>query len=161
MPRLYSHPREYRKIFLANFLCIGFVPGGNFGTDIPRRRPWQNFVLNNFGLVPNLRGPKRRSIARTYSGDCQGARRVLLGIQTNKFSSMSTGFEKTESNLGTWRHWPRKLQATSPAPWSVGPSVGDLNGTRFVVHAGNSRHRFFAVFSLFLACCWEIASGRN
>ena len=28
MPRLYSHPREYRKIFLANYLCIGFVPGG-------------------------------------------------------------------------------------------------------------------------------------
>ena len=25
---LYSHPREYRKIFLANCLCIGFVPGG-------------------------------------------------------------------------------------------------------------------------------------
>ena len=29
MPRLYSHPRECRKIFLANYLCIGFVPGGN------------------------------------------------------------------------------------------------------------------------------------
>ena len=28
MPRLYSHPREYRKIFLANYLCIGFVPEG-------------------------------------------------------------------------------------------------------------------------------------
>ena len=28
MPRLYSHLREYRKIFLANYLCIGFVPGG-------------------------------------------------------------------------------------------------------------------------------------
>ena len=28
MPRLYSHPREYRKILLANYLCIGFVPGG-------------------------------------------------------------------------------------------------------------------------------------
>ena len=26
---LYSHPREYRKKhFLANYLCIGFVPGG-------------------------------------------------------------------------------------------------------------------------------------
>ena len=23
-----AHPREYRKIFLANYLCIGFVPGG-------------------------------------------------------------------------------------------------------------------------------------
>ena len=30
MPRLYSHPREYRKILLANYLCIGFVPGGTF-----------------------------------------------------------------------------------------------------------------------------------
>ena len=29
MPCLYSHPGEYRKIFLANYLCIGFVPGGN------------------------------------------------------------------------------------------------------------------------------------
>ena len=28
MPRLYSHPREYRKKLLANYLCIGFVPGG-------------------------------------------------------------------------------------------------------------------------------------
>ena len=33
MPRLYSHPREYRKIFLANYLCIGFVPGGNFVSE--------------------------------------------------------------------------------------------------------------------------------
>ena len=28
MPRLYSHPGEYRKILPANYLCIGFVPGG-------------------------------------------------------------------------------------------------------------------------------------
>ena len=28
MSRLYSHPRECRKIFLANYLCIGFMPGG-------------------------------------------------------------------------------------------------------------------------------------
>ena len=28
MPRLYSYPREYRKIFLANYLCIRFVPRG-------------------------------------------------------------------------------------------------------------------------------------
>ena len=25
---MYLHPGEYRKIFLANYLCIGFVPGG-------------------------------------------------------------------------------------------------------------------------------------
>ena len=25
MSRLYSHPREYRKKILANYLCIGFV----------------------------------------------------------------------------------------------------------------------------------------
>ena len=30
MRHMYSHPGEYRKIFLANYLCIGFVPGGNF-----------------------------------------------------------------------------------------------------------------------------------
>ena len=30
MLRLYSHLREYMKKFLANYLCIGFVPGGNF-----------------------------------------------------------------------------------------------------------------------------------
>ena len=28
MSRLYSHPREYRKVLLGNYLCIGFVPGG-------------------------------------------------------------------------------------------------------------------------------------
>ena len=28
MRHMYSHPGEYRKIFLANHLCIGFVPGG-------------------------------------------------------------------------------------------------------------------------------------
>ena len=27
MSRLYSYPREYWKKFLANYLCIGFVPG--------------------------------------------------------------------------------------------------------------------------------------
>ena len=30
MPRLCSHPCEYRNIFLVNYLCIGFVPGGTF-----------------------------------------------------------------------------------------------------------------------------------
>ena len=38
MPRLYSHPGEYRKIFPANYLRIGFVPGGNttgFGHSAP------------------------------------------------------------------------------------------------------------------------------
>ena len=33
MPRLDSHPREYRKISLANHLCIGFVPGGKLGNS--------------------------------------------------------------------------------------------------------------------------------
>ena len=28
MPRLYSHPREYSKIFQVNYLCIGFVTRG-------------------------------------------------------------------------------------------------------------------------------------
>ena len=27
---MYSRPGEYRKILLANYLCIGFVPGGIF-----------------------------------------------------------------------------------------------------------------------------------
>ena len=31
MSRLYSHPRECRKILLGNYLCIGFVPGGMTG----------------------------------------------------------------------------------------------------------------------------------
>ena len=30
MRHMYSHPGECRKIFLANYLCIGFVPGGTF-----------------------------------------------------------------------------------------------------------------------------------
>ena len=28
MRRLYSHPREYRKILLENYLCNGFCAGG-------------------------------------------------------------------------------------------------------------------------------------
>ena len=28
MSRLYSHPHECRKILLANYLCVGFVPRG-------------------------------------------------------------------------------------------------------------------------------------
>ena len=32
MRHMYSHPGEYRKIFLANYLCIGFVPGGTYKT---------------------------------------------------------------------------------------------------------------------------------
>ena len=45
MPRLYSHPREYRKIFLANYLCIGFVPGGTLGP------PYRNMLGNSSQLV--------------------------------------------------------------------------------------------------------------
>ena len=30
MSRLYSHAREYMIKFLANYLCIGFMPGGNY-----------------------------------------------------------------------------------------------------------------------------------
>ena len=29
MRHMYSHPGEYRKLFLVNYLCIGFVPGGS------------------------------------------------------------------------------------------------------------------------------------
>ena len=29
MRHMYSHPGEYRKIFLPKYLCIGFVPGGS------------------------------------------------------------------------------------------------------------------------------------
>ena len=36
MSRLYSHPREYRRIFLANYLGIGFVPGGTFTCGLVR-----------------------------------------------------------------------------------------------------------------------------
>ena len=32
MPRLYSHPLEYMEKLLMNYLCIGFVPGGNLET---------------------------------------------------------------------------------------------------------------------------------
>ena len=37
MSPLYSHPREYRKKLLANYLCIGFVPGGiaTVAKDVP------------------------------------------------------------------------------------------------------------------------------
>ena len=37
MRRMYSRPGEYRKIFLANYLCIGFVPGGTLSRrDAPK-----------------------------------------------------------------------------------------------------------------------------
>ena len=35
MRHMYSHPGEYRKVFLANYLCIGFVPGGKTCTCTP------------------------------------------------------------------------------------------------------------------------------
>ena len=45
MSRLYSHPREYRKIFLGNYLCIGFVPGGNLRHFALLKRGCANSVL--------------------------------------------------------------------------------------------------------------------
>ena len=33
------HVAPYRKILLANYLCIGFVPGGNFLQNAP-----QNYI---------------------------------------------------------------------------------------------------------------------
>ena len=45
MPRLYSHPREYRKIFLANYLCIGFVPGGI--AHLSEVKKFVHFVLHD------------------------------------------------------------------------------------------------------------------
>ena len=35
MSRLYSHPREYRKKILGNYLCLGFVPGGSLPFSHP------------------------------------------------------------------------------------------------------------------------------
>ena len=46
MSRLYSHPREYRKIFLGNYLCIGFVPGGTL--------PFLFRALNGIGIATTL-----------------------------------------------------------------------------------------------------------
>ena len=40
MRRMYMHPGEYRKILLANYLCIGFVPGDS---------------------VPLLKGPSKKN----------------------------------------------------------------------------------------------------
>ena len=33
MRHMYSHPGEYRKILLVNYLCIGVVPGGILGSQ--------------------------------------------------------------------------------------------------------------------------------
>ena len=59
-PRLYSHPREYRKIFLANYLCIGFVPGGTSAMSVSQHvllvRP-QDIVGDS-----GSRGPERASL---------------------------------------------------------------------------------------------------
>ena len=43
MSRLYSHQCEYRKIFLGNYLCIGFVPGG---ISPPVSRTVSNSTIN-------------------------------------------------------------------------------------------------------------------
>ena len=40
MRRMYMHPGEYRKILLANYLCIAFVPGDS---------------------VPLLKGPQKKN----------------------------------------------------------------------------------------------------
>ena len=53
MPRLYSHPREYRKILLANYLCIGFVPAGN---ALPKLHRNKKAKLHKKYLAPKLLG---------------------------------------------------------------------------------------------------------
>ena len=63
MRRMYSHQGEYRKIFLANYLCIGFMPGGSqklvfkffqvFDSVFVRRFPMEPFLETLWGpLVP-------------------------------------------------------------------------------------------------------------
>ena len=47
MRRMYLHPGEYRKILLANYLCIGFVPGDS---------------------VPLLKGPSKKTAQRKVAG---------------------------------------------------------------------------------------------
>ena len=48
MRNLYSHPGECRKIFLANYLCIGFVPGGM--AKLPKSRVlWRGWRQNTKG----------------------------------------------------------------------------------------------------------------
>ena len=47
MRRMYLHPGEYRKILLAKYLCIGFVPGDS---------------------VPLLKGPSKKTAQRKVAG---------------------------------------------------------------------------------------------
>ena len=50
MRRMCSHPGEYRKILLANYLCIGFVPGGTSAFHYERESETnlQIFICNCF-----------------------------------------------------------------------------------------------------------------
>ena len=52
MPHMYPHPREYRKIFLGNYLCIGFVPGGRWWST---STPLTNAMICLHILLPLVR----------------------------------------------------------------------------------------------------------
>ena len=61
MRHMYSHPGEYRKIFLANYLCIGFVPGGMLiRPDLPKEMPH----VTGPGCQTMENGLRRTSLAR-------------------------------------------------------------------------------------------------
>ena len=53
---MYSQLREYRKIFLANHLCIGFVPGGKGASFYFIDLLMDLFRVGRFGYFPTLLG---------------------------------------------------------------------------------------------------------
>ena len=96
MPRLYSHPREYRKIFLANYLCIGFVPGGthinclgisfNYTHICYTKELFPNYLCNHLGpqsknglnIVFEGSNPPKKIRAQLAVFRCLGERRAFL-----------------------------------------------------------------------------------
>ena len=49
MRRMYLHPGEYRKVLLAKYLCIGFVPGDS----VPAISPLQFLITpQQFPITP-------------------------------------------------------------------------------------------------------------
>ena len=80
MRRMYSRPGEYRKILLANYLCIGFVPAGTHsGLDKTSLRPQPHglfYPLLGWGLALS-RGEHNSSQHRpeqTWVSHCLGVK---------------------------------------------------------------------------------------
>ena len=76
MPRLYSHPHEYSKKFLANYLCIGFVPGGIA----------MIIVSGNDFVIVSARMVHRPGVSGTPGGRCPGLLQMSCCLLQSRLS---------------------------------------------------------------------------